>query len=192
MHRAATRLSCLPMKPLAAIGSWIDRWADRIVCVIGAVLLAQGPSFMLQYLQRLGGHLDEARRHHLILVKAAEKSGSPWRDWAERAQGSSDAAVASMGRVVIDSHERVEILERAHRDLAQASLFSRPFVFLRDVDGEIFSGTWADYSPTVPTTAEGAVYALVGMAAGWGLYSLLAAPIRMRLGRPRLAKPVQS
>jgi len=28
----------------------------------GAVLLAQAPEFLQQYLQRLGGHLDEARR----------------------------------------------------------------------------------------------------------------------------------
>ena len=35
---------------------------DRLLCVAGAVLFSQVPEFMEQYLQRLGGHLDEARR----------------------------------------------------------------------------------------------------------------------------------
>ncbi|MDX2186865.1 MAG: DUF2937 family protein [Opitutaceae bacterium] len=175
------------MKPTSAIGRWFDRWADRIACVIGAVLAAQGPSFMLQYLQRLGGHLDEARRQLALLVSAAEKSGRPWREWAESAQANSDAAVAELGKVIIDSHARVEHLQQAHDSLAQASVFSRPIVFLRDLDTQVFSGTWSDYSPTVPTTVEGAVYAFVGMVLAWSLYSLLTEPARRLASRPAAA-----
>ena len=36
---------------------WLGLWG-----AMGAALLAQGPEFLQQYLQRLGGHLDEARR----------------------------------------------------------------------------------------------------------------------------------
>jgi nucleoside diphosphate kinase len=35
---------------------------DRVLCVAGAITLSQAPEFFQQYLQRLGGHLDEARR----------------------------------------------------------------------------------------------------------------------------------
>ena len=35
---------------------------DRVLCVGGAVTVSQAPEFIQQYLQRLGGRLDEARR----------------------------------------------------------------------------------------------------------------------------------
>ena len=38
----------------------------------GAALLAQGPEFLQQYLQRLAGHLDEARR---LVEQAPQLSG---------------------------------------------------------------------------------------------------------------------
>ncbi|WP_404422447.1 DUF2937 family protein [Nibricoccus sp. IMCC34717] len=173
------------MKPLRTFGLWLDRWVDRIVCVLGAVAAAQGPSFLLQYTQRLGGHLEEARRQLAVLVSAAEKSGHSWREWAETARSSSDAAVAELGRVLQTTQVRADELERAHQALREAGLWERPFVFLRHVDVEVFSGTWSDYQPTVPTTAEGAVYALAGMSIALVVYRGLLAPL-VALGVRRL------
>ncbi|HED23681.1 MAG TPA: DUF2937 family protein [Firmicutes bacterium] len=45
-------------KPL----QFIDGIANRICSVIGAVALSQFPRFFGQYMQRPGGHLDEAKR----------------------------------------------------------------------------------------------------------------------------------
>jgi hypothetical protein len=165
------------MKPLRTLGLWLDRWVDRIVCVLGAVAVAQGPSFMLQYLQRLGGHLDEARRQLGLLVAAAEKSGRPWQEWVQSARSQPDATVSDLARVLEESHARAESLERAHHTLRDAGLWERPFLFVRHLDVEIFSGTWGDYQPTVPTTAEGAVYALAGMTLALVLYRGVVAPL---------------
>ena len=40
---------------------FLDGLVDRVVSLAGAVGLAQFPQFFAQYLQRLGGHLEEAR-----------------------------------------------------------------------------------------------------------------------------------
>jgi len=48
-----------PVRSLLAGGEGL---LDRLLCVVGAVLFSQLPEFIQQYLQRLGGHLDEARR----------------------------------------------------------------------------------------------------------------------------------
>ena len=41
----------------------VDGLADRIVVIIGALLLSQTPAFISQYTQRLGGHVKEAERN---------------------------------------------------------------------------------------------------------------------------------
>ena len=43
--------------PLRFLGSILD----RIIAGLGAILLAQFPQYFGQYLQRLGGHLNELR-----------------------------------------------------------------------------------------------------------------------------------
>jgi hypothetical protein len=53
-----------------------------------------------------------------------------------------------------------------------ASLWSRPFVFLRDADAAIARGTWTIFKPAVPTTVEGLVYAVFGMLVLIGIYHL--------------------
>jgi hypothetical protein len=42
-------------------------------CCLFAAIFCQGPEFLQQYLQRLGGHLDEARRIERQLPQAAER-----------------------------------------------------------------------------------------------------------------------
>jgi hypothetical protein len=57
----------------------------------------------------------------------------------------------------------VNELTAAQSALEHATLWDRPFVFLHQVDPAIARATWAIFRPAVPTTAEGLVYALVGI-----------------------------
>jgi hypothetical protein len=51
---------------LKSIPTWFGNKLERILLVIsgisGALVLGQFPQFFAQYMQRLGGHVDEARR----------------------------------------------------------------------------------------------------------------------------------
>lgn len=158
-----------PGKALLGAG---DGLLDRALCVIGTVIFSQVPEFMQQYLQRLGGHLDEARRQLQQFHQVAAQSGLTLDRLIQQTTQNADTAVAKLGGVMTDAITRVESLEAAQSAMQQASLWSRPFVFLRHSDPDIANATWAIFKPAVPTTVEGLVYALCGMLVLLSLYHL--------------------
>ncbi len=190
MIRMATAASAcdkvgVPFPPLLrSIAGGVERLVDRVLCVAGAVAFSQAPEFMQQYLRRLEGHLDEARLQLGKFTEAAAQSGMTLAQFAANAAHNPDPALAHMGAVVQDASQRVAALASADAALRGASALSRPFVFLAHADWGIARATWAIYRPAVPTTAEGAAYALAGMAAALGLYHLaVRGPVARRLAR---------
>lgn len=166
---------------------------DRVACVLGAVAAAQAPEFFQQYLQRLGGHLAEALRQLATFESAANAAGKPWAQFVADTTANADPGLAKLGTAMADTAARAEELGAAQAALLEASVWSRPWAFLRHLDTEIAQGTLAVFKPAVPTTAEGAIYAAVGIVIAYGLWQLLVfLPLR-RLLRPRpqeaLAKP---
>ena len=143
---------------------------DRVLCVAGAVIFTQAPEFFQQYLQRLGGHLDEARRQLRQFQTVAAQSGLTIETLARQTSQNTDTAVAKLGGVITGAVERVHELEVAQTALQHASLWTRPFVFMQQVDPAIAQATWSIFKPAVPTTVEGLVYGGVGMLILLGLY----------------------
>ncbi len=168
---------------------------DRVLCVFGAVVFSQAPEFMQQYAQRLGGHLDEARRQLRQFQETAQQSGLTLERFIAQTSTNSDTAVAKLGGVMSQSLTRVDTLESAQSALQNASLWSRPFVFLKHLDSSIAQATWSVFKPAVPTTAEGLVYAVCGMLTLIAIYHLgIKYPIvrvraRARSPQPAWAKP---
>ncbi|TAG29309.1 MAG: DUF2937 family protein, partial [Verrucomicrobia bacterium] len=77
-----------PLRPLGRVG---ESLLDRALCVAGAVGFSQAPEFFQQYLQRLGGHLDEAR---LVLARfqgVASESGLTLRELIETTTAQASA-----------------------------------------------------------------------------------------------------
>ncbi len=147
-----------------------DSLIDRILCVLGAILFSQGPEFMQQYLQRLGGHLDEARRQLAVFQQTAAQAGLSLDQFISQTGANPDTSVARLGGVMSGAVERVSTLQSAHDALLHAALWERPFVFVRHLDVAIARATGAVYQPAVPTTAEGLLYALAGMLVFLALY----------------------
>lgn len=140
-----------------------DGFLDRVLCVGGALAFSQAPEFIQQYIQRLGGHVDEARRQVLQFRQAAEQSGLTLDRLIAQTNVNPDPAVAKLGNVMNAATARLDGLESAQNAIVQSSLFERPFVFLRHMDTEIARSTWSVFKPALPTTMEGLLYALVGM-----------------------------
>jgi hypothetical protein len=160
---------------------------DRALCVIGAVAFSQVPEFMQQYLQRLGGHLDEARRQLLHFQQVAAQSGLSLDRLIGQTTANTDPAVARLSTVMTEAITRVDTLASAQAAIQDASLWSRPFVFLRHADFAIVRATWTIFKPAVPTTVEGLVYALLGMLVLIAIYHLgIKYPIS-RIRAPRAA-----
>jgi hypothetical protein len=140
-----------------------ERLLDRVLCVAGAVLFAQAPEFIQQYLQRLGGRLDEARRQLEQLRDAASRSGLTVDQLAASAASSPEPGVASLGGVIRSASERVDALAAAQNAIGGASAFTRPFAFIRHFDPATARATLSIFRPAVPTTLEGFAYAAAGM-----------------------------
>ena len=157
-------------RPLQSVFSAGDGLIDRLLCVVGAVLCSQLPEFIQQYLQRLGGHLDEARRQLGQFQEIAAKSGLTFDQLMAKSIDASEATVARLGQLMHDTVARVDALSSADAAIRGSSILCRPFVFLRHVDFSIAQGTWSVFRPAVPTTVEGMVYAACGMLLFLALY----------------------
>jgi hypothetical protein len=176
------------MNPARTLLGAVEGLLDRALCVIGAVIFSQMPEFMQQYLQRLGGHLDEARRQLQQFQQAAAQSGLTLDRLISQTNANADPAVAKLGPVMTDAVARVDALQTAQSAIQHASLWDRPFVFLRYLDPSIAHATWTIFKPAVPTTVEGFVYALAGMLALIGTYHVgVKYPIK-RIARRRRAE----
>ncbi len=163
----------VPLPPIArSLSEGAERFLDRILCAVGAVAFSQFPEFMQQYLQRLEGHLDEARLELDRFQDAASKSGMSLDQLVAGAAQNPDKAMGRMGEVVRGAITRVNELGAADEALRHASTWTRPFVFLHHADWGIARATLAIYRPAVPTTAEGLVYAGVGIVVVLAVYHL--------------------
>ena len=147
-----------------------DGLIDRLVCVVGAVLLSQLPEFIQQYLQRLGGHLDEARRQLEQFQTVAAKAGLTFQQLVANSLASTEPTVARLGGVMRDTADRVDALAAADAAIRHASMFTRPLVFLRHIDLSVAHATWTIFRPAVPTTVEGLVYAACGVLLALAFY----------------------
>ena len=181
MERAALAYESPPMAApliIRSVGAGAERLVDRVVCVLGAVLSSQLPEFMQQYLQRLEGHLDEARLQLERFRDAASKSAMTLEQLVAGAGQNPDPAMGRLGAVVREAAERAGRLGAADEALRHATAWTRPFVFASHLDWSIARATWAIYRPAVPTTAEGLSYAAAGMLVALCAYHLgVRAPI---------------
>ncbi len=145
---------------------------DRALCVLGAVLFSQVPEFIQQYLQRLGGHLDEARRMLAQFRHTAAQSGLTLDQFIHQTQANAEPSVARLGDVMADAVTRVDQLAAAQAAIQDAGPFLRPFAFLRHLDPAIAHATWSIFRPAVPTTLEGLLYASIGIVVLLATYHL--------------------
>ena len=156
-----------PLRPVFRAGEGL---LDRVLCVLGAVVFCQLPEFIQQYLQRLGGRLDEARRQLAEFEAVAAQSKLTLAQFIERTSTNADTAVANLGGVMQGAIERVNELAGAETAIRNASLWEKPFVFFAHFDRAIAGATLEIYRPAVPTTAEGAIYAIAGIVTFLGIY----------------------
>jgi hypothetical protein len=165
-------------RPTKAALNTSEKLFDRVLCVAGAVGFSQAPEFMQQYLQRLGGHVAEARRQLEQFHNVAKQTGQTLDHLITTSKANADAAVAKLGGVMEAASTRVTELTAAETAIREASPVTRPFVFLQHVDSEIANATWTVFKPAVPTTVEGVLYAAVGIVLLLALYhGLIRQPI---------------
>jgi hypothetical protein len=146
------------------LAAWTKSLVDGTAAAAGAAAFSQLPEFVQQYLQRLGGHRDEALRFvQMLKAQGTEASSAVFR--------AAEARAAS--------------LIEANDAIARADQFTQPVIFLRYLDPDIASATLEIFRPAVPLTPSGLVYGGIGLILGVALVNAVLAPFRIwRDARP--------
>lgn len=154
---------------------WIARKFDNLgsACcgAAGGMGFSQAPAFTQAYLQRLGGHLDEARR----TLTGVERS-----EWLQRL-GNTDRE-AALG----DFGARVAELEQSYQAISQAPPLLQPLVMLQHADQTIAQRAWEAFTPAIPVDPPSLVYTGIGVLAALLVYELIKAPAGLFGGRRKV------
>lgn len=152
---------------------WIGGLMDRLCAAAGAVLVAQAPLFMQQYTQQLVARQAELQLQINILRRNAALSGKTLEQLAQKFMANPDLDIARQGEMMLSTFDRWHHLSKASIAMHDASIWSKPFVFLYYLNGDVCASTWQRYTIGLPLTVEGGVYALFGVACGYALFALL-------------------
>ena len=153
-----------------------------IVKIAGGVLcgcaLSQFPEFSQQYVQRMGGALDELH----TVVSDFDSSA------ADAGYTREQALLAMTGSNFLEARQtdnrrtfkRYEKLNDDYARLKDVNAFSRLAYVMRIRDGEVLKGTRHDFKPAVPVSFEGLGCIAIGFVIGYGIFAGL---LRLAIGR---------
>jgi hypothetical protein len=157
----------------------------RALCLLGGLTgaagLSQIPEFSQQYIQRLGGQVDELIRLAKDFDDTALADGL----------GREEMLQAMATTPLVESQEAMW-----RRTFARQARLSENLMVLRDAtpmqrlimphrmaDTATISAVWNDFSPAVPLSPAGAASAGTGFLGGWAgfaaIFALLSWPIRL-------------
>ena len=154
-------------------GQKVDAFLAAGVIAVCGVAGSQGQAFAVQYIQRLGGHLDEARSH-----LADVQSGLRYRVMGDTVRAELET----------EAKARVAVLDRAYSRVKDANVITRPVAMLRFAEPSILAATERDFVPALPASRDGVFYTAVGMIVGFVLYEILRLPVAVLLREPRRRK----
>ncbi len=166
---------------LGFLGRQIDRFASAVLAVVGAAGGSQAPAFIDQYLQRLGGRIDEAYRQQGLIETDA-----------------TFLSVDATTRAVLFANQQARIadLEQARAALTDSGGLTQPIAFARHLDPDTARATLNDFTPAVPLDLAGIAYAGAGLLLALIVFGLGKTVLNAgggmairRLRRPAKARP---
>lgn len=161
-----------------------------IVCMsAGAILLSQFPEFFQQYLQRLGGRLDEINLQVAQLDERAAAAGLDRYDYIRKFIGNGDPVIRREGRHLVDLVGRQVVLSQAYDALENAPPPMWAVRFAQHYDQNTAAAAMRIYRPAVSLSVEGAVYAAVGLLLGALVFVVLSTLVPRRRARSEPAGP---
>jgi hypothetical protein len=148
----------------------------------GAAGLSQFPEFSQQYLQRLGGQVDELTRQVVEFDQTALADGMGREEMLQAM--AETPLVASQGPMWRRTFARHARLSENLMVLRAASPLERLAMPHRMADPATVQAVWDDFTPAMPLSVAGAASAGTGFVGGWAaftaLFALLIWPFRAR------------
>jgi Protein of unknown function (DUF2937) len=171
--------------------SRIIRTAALSLGLLGGVVASQGPEYLQQYRQRLGGAIDELHRIVERFEADAQANGETRDTAITRLRRNADDLASRQGTAAQANVERLARLEEHRQALMQAGPFARIALMMRDGDTDVMRAAYQDFEPAVPVTQEGVLSAAAGFLAVWGGVLLLTGFLKSLRFRPR-RRPIRA
>ncbi|WP_425407303.1 DUF2937 family protein [Hwanghaeella sp.] len=150
------------------------RWILIAFGLLCAAALSQIPTFHQQYLQRLGGHVDELAQQVSAIDERAEKVDKQRYDYIRDLIGNSDASARQEGEYLLELVTRHVTLRNSLQRLETMPMLYIGGALLLECDPKIAFATLKNLKPAVPLTLAGAGYAIAGFYIGYlGLMFLI-------------------
>ncbi|WP_299438376.1 DUF2937 family protein [uncultured Rhodospira sp.] len=141
----------------------LDSLGGAAVAAVGGGAASQWRAYLQQYLQRLGGHADEAR----LSLEGTKAHVAEIVDVVDPAQ---KAVLSEMLRT---GEARVSELTEALRAIAEAGPVLQPVAFLRHMDPAIARATLDGFQPALPLDATSLIWAGAGIVLTLVAYELV-------------------
>ncbi|MCB1119146.1 MAG: DUF2937 family protein [Chlamydiia bacterium] len=144
----------------------------KIFSLIVALLALQLPQLMHQYFLLVAGHAQELHTQVELLTKSAKKSGKTLPQWIAKFSTSSDQDFHEHGSFLQWLIDRQHAFHEAVIRWKTASVWERPYLFVRHLDWDIFKETTRHFQFGIPATLEAATYAAVAFLLSFSLLSI--------------------
>ena len=129
-----------------------------------AFLFAQGPAFILQYMNHLSGHIQEINYQLNILKSMFEEEDL--LALSIKLKESHEYYGMKQGDYIQVFIQRKAKFDASQNSLRHASIWTAPFYLLRYLDISIAEETVTDFNFGIPLTFDGGMYALFGALFG--------------------------
>lgn len=150
------------------------RWILIAFGLICAAVLTQVPTFHQQYMQRLGGHVDELAQQVAAIDTRAEKVGKVRYDYIRELVKNPDASARQEGEYLLELVTRHITLRNSLERLAAMPMMYIGGALLLECDPQIAMATARNLKPAVPLTMAGVGYGVAGFFIGYlGLIFLI-------------------
>jgi len=131
------------------------------------VLLSQFPEYSQQYVQRLGGAVDELATVVSDFDATATATGST-RTQALSSMMAGDAFLKRRGTDMERTINRFEYLDESYTLLKDAGAYERLAYLRRFGDPQITKNAWGDFQPAIPLSFDALLLLFGGYIFGYG------------------------
>lgn len=152
---------------------FLESVLDRIISVCGSLAFMQIPAFLVQYQQRLGGHADELSRLIKRYAAAAAENGRTVEEYIGLHLKSGVNDFVSTGKIMTENLQRFNEISEALKNLSQSRGILKFYVFIRDIQCDIFKAALKNFVPGIAFNCETLLYALAGIIFFMMLYFIL-------------------
>lgn len=161
---------------------------DRIILVVGVLAGGTIPSFIAQFRQRLGGHLDQALTDLKPFQDIANQLHNGSLDLLVKHHlNSIDPTFKSEGNAIAAMQQSAKMLGEAWR-IMQGDIQQQIKFMVMQADPNMLQATWHTFEPAFGFTEEALIFAGVLGVSAWLIFLALSAIVGWIFGRSSRAQ----